>query len=93
MIKQILRHPQLTGVLIWAAAHLMMNGDSRSLVLFGGLGSWALLEIIFINRRDGAWVKPEVPGIGQEIKILAISLVAFLALMFGHPWFAGVAVF
>ncbi|KAA1189587.1 NnrU family protein [Pseudohalioglobus sediminis] len=91
-IKQVLRHPQLTGVLIWAGAHLMMNGDSRSLVLFGGMGIWALLEIVLINRRDGAWVKPEVPGMAQEAKLLAISLVVFVAVVFAHPWLAGVAI-
>lgn len=91
-IKQVLRHPQLTGVAIWAAAHIMMNGDSRSLVLFGGLGAWALLEMVFINRRDGEWVKPEIPGVGQEIKILAISLVVVALAIFAHPWLAGVAI-
>ena len=91
-IKQIIRHPQLTGVVIWAGAHLLMNGDSRSLVLFGGMGSWALLEIMLINRREGAWVKPALPGIGQEMKILVIGVVVFLAVMFAHPWIAGVAV-
>ncbi|PLW69265.1 NnrU family protein [Pseudohalioglobus lutimaris] len=91
-IKQVLRHPQLTGVAIWAGAHLLMNGDGRSLVLFGGMGIWALLEIVLINRREGAWVKADIPGIGQEVKILVISLVVFLAVMFAHPWLAGVAV-
>jgi uncharacterized membrane protein len=91
-IKQVLRHPQLTGVALWAGAHLLMNGDSRSLVLFGGLGAWALLEMLFINRRDGPWVKPAVPGIGQEVKILLIGLVVFMGVLFAHPWIAGVAI-
>jgi uncharacterized membrane protein len=91
-IKQVLRHPQLAGVVIWGAAHLMMNGDSRSLVLFGGMGTWALVEIVLINRREGEWVKPAVPGLGQEVKILFIALAVFLAVMFAHPWIAGVAV-
>lgn len=91
-IKQVLRHPQLTGMAIWAAAHLMMNGDSRSLVLFGGLGIWAVLEMVFINRRDGEWVKPEVPGMGQEVKILVISLVVVAVVIFAHPWLSGVAI-
>ena len=91
-IKQIVRHPQLTGVAIWAAAHLMMNGDSRSLVLFGGLGTWAILEMVLINRRDGEWVKTDVPAMGQEVKILIISLVAVTIAIFAHPWLAGVAI-
>ena len=92
-IKQYLRHPQLTGVIFWAAAHLMMNGDSRSVVLFGGLGLWAILEIIFINRRDGDWVKPEIPPLSQDIKILVITAVVFAIAVAAHPWLAGVAIF
>ena len=35
-----LRHPMLTGVVVWAVAHLLVNGDAASLVLFGW--PWAL---------------------------------------------------
>ena len=56
-LKRWVRHPQLTGVILWALAHGMLNGDSRSLLLFGGLLVWAVLEIVFINRRDGIWGK------------------------------------
>lgn len=31
------RHPQLSGVILWAVAHLLVNGDLASMVLFGGL--------------------------------------------------------
>ncbi len=91
-IKQFIRHPQLTGLVVWAIAHLLLNGDSRSVVLFGGLGIWAILEILFINRREGAWVKPEVPSWGVELRGLAISAVIFLVVVFIHPYIAGVPV-
>ena len=29
-IKQWIRHPMLTGVLIWAIGHLLANGDNKS---------------------------------------------------------------
>ncbi len=34
---RITRHPFLWGVAVWAAGHLMVNGDAASLVLFGAL--------------------------------------------------------
>lgn len=34
---RITRHPFLWGVAFWAAAHLLVNGDAASLVLFGSL--------------------------------------------------------
>ena len=91
-IKQFIRHPQLTGVIVWAFAHLMLNGDSRSVLLFGGMGLWAILEIIFINRREGAWVKQTVPGWAREIRGLAISLVVFVVVVMLHPYIAGVSI-
>jgi len=90
-IKQVIRHPQLTGMFVWAVAHLISNGDTRSVVLFGGLGVWALIEIPLINAREGEWVKPEVPSIGVELKGLAISLAIFAAALLLHPYFAGVS--
>jgi len=91
-IKSFIRHPQLTGVAVWAVAHLLLNGDNRSVVLFGWLGVWAILEIILINRREGAWVKQPVPGWGREFKGLAISVVVFVVFALAHPYFAGVAI-
>jgi uncharacterized membrane protein len=57
-LKRWLRHPQLTGVATWAVAHLLANGEDRSVLLFGVMLVWALLAIVLINRRDGAWQKP-----------------------------------
>ncbi len=90
-IKQFIRHPQLASVIIWAGAHLLSNGDSRSVVLFGGLGLWAIVEIPLINAREGERVKPEIPTIGVEVKGMAISMVIFAVAFLLHPYFAGVS--
>ena len=52
-IKRVIRHPQMAGTFIWAVAHLLTNGDSRSVALFGGMAVWALFEVVMINRREG----------------------------------------
>jgi uncharacterized membrane protein len=90
MIKRIIRHPQLTGLLLWSVAHLLANGDQRSLVLFGGLGAWAVVEMLAINRRDGAWIKQEAPTFAREALGIVISLALFGVLVWAHQWFAGV---
>ncbi|NKB48007.1 MAG: NnrU protein [Alphaproteobacteria bacterium] len=36
-IMRITRHPFLNGVTLWALSHLLANGDTASLTLFGGL--------------------------------------------------------
>lgn len=93
-IRRFVRHPQLTAVIIWATAHLLMNGDSRSVVLFGGLGLWAIMAMIFINRRDGVWVKPEIGSSwGVEVLGAFVSVAVMVAVMFAHPYIAGIPLF
>lgn len=90
--KRILRHPQLTGVIIWAFAHLLSNGDSRSLWLFGGMFVWAHLEIIFINRRDGPRQNPEAVGLMRTFIPVAVGTVLLIVLAWFHPWLSGVSI-
>lgn len=92
-VKQWIRHPMLTGMVIWATGHLLANGDSRSLVLFGGLGLWAIVSIITVSRNEGSWKKPVyLPPIGRDLLTIIASFVAYFALFYGHRWFAGVPV-
>ena len=91
-VKRFIRHPQLTGVLVWAGAHLLANGDNRSLILFGGLGLWALLEILLINRREGAWTKPDAVPLTRDLIVAAISAALVVVLMLLHPYFAGMPI-
>ncbi len=90
-IKQFIRHPQLTSIIVWSFAHLLSNGDDRSIILFGGMGIWAILEVFAINRREGAWEKPAIPSWSVEIKGIGISLVIFIVAALAHPFIAGVS--
>jgi len=91
-IKQIIRHPQLTGVKLWAVAHLLSNGETRAVILFGGMLAWAVLEVIFINRRDGAWNKPARVGPLKTTIAAVVGLVVTVLLVFGHRLFTGVPI-
>jgi uncharacterized membrane protein len=82
-VRRRIRHPQLTGVKIWAVAHLLVNGDVASIVLFGGLLAWAVIAVIGINRRDG----PRGPLPEATSKGLAIHIgvgVVFLVVGWLH---------
>ncbi len=89
-LKRVIRHPQLTGMATWGVAHLLANGDLRSLVLFGGLGLWAVVAIGFINRRDGEWQKPEQQPLSADLKPIVGAIVVFAVLYWLHPYIAGV---
>mgnify|MGYP001569611080 CR=1 FL=1 len=80
--KRFLRHPQMAGALLWAGAHLLTNGDSRSLALFGGLAAWALLEIILCNRRDGP--RAELPPAAVKFDLIALLIGGVAWAIFGH---------
>ena len=90
-LKRLLRHPQMIGTLCWSVAHLLTNGDSRSMALFGSLSVWALVEILMINRRDGATQKPAAAPVSRDIITVAIGLAAFAAVAYFHAALFGVA--
>lgn len=86
-----LRHPMLLGVLLWSLAHLLVNGDAPSLVLFGGLGLWALVQMALINRA-GPWVPPAAKPAKTEVfallgTILVYGAIAGVHYAFGYPAF------
>ena len=51
-IYTTLKHPMLTGVKLWAAAHLLANGDLGSIILFGSFLAWAVFDRISLKRRS-----------------------------------------
>src|SRR6056297_151718 len=80
-----MRHPQLVAVKIWAVAHLLVNGDLASVILFGGMLAWAVLEVIVINRTQ-EWVRPEPGKASKDILLVVITLVLFLVMTAIHNW-------
>jgi len=81
-----LRHPMLTGVIVWSGAHLLVNGDVASIVLFGGLALWAAAEMLLINMQEGKWKKPKAGPASGDIKWLVISAVVFAVISGIHIW-------
>jgi uncharacterized membrane protein len=83
-IKRMMRHPQLIGTACWGVGHLFAIGDARSIVLFGGLAAWALIEMLLLNRRDGEWVKPaSVPG-KNDLTMVLFSVLVFMVVLYTH---------
>ena len=81
-----LRHPQLIGFSLWAFAHLIVNGDLASFILFGGLLVWALFEIALINRAEPNWTAPTWGGPKSEMRIAVIGLIVLIVVMLIHNW-------
>ena len=81
-VKRVLRHPQMAGTFLWAAAHLLTNGDSRSVALFGSFAVWAILEIVLCNRRDGP--RLQLPAASGKFDLLAIVIGGVAWAVIGH---------
>ena len=46
------RHPLLWALLLWAAAHLLANGDLAHVILFGGFAAMAIIGMVAIDARN-----------------------------------------
>jgi uncharacterized membrane protein len=80
-----MRHPQLTAVKIWAVAHLLVNGDLASILLFGTMLAWAVGSVILINRA-GSWERPAPGDAKKDVLLVVISLVMFAVMVGVHIW-------
>jgi uncharacterized membrane protein len=93
-IYTTLKHPMLAGVKLWAAAHLLANGDLGSIILFGAFLAWAVFDRISLKHRADAGGPPiPVGGATNDLIAIAVGVVAYLALAFAfHPAVIGVPV-
>lgn len=78
-----LKHPQLTGFKIWALAHLLVNGDLASIILFTGLLLWAVAEVIIINRKGEKFDRSKAP-VKSRLVHLGIVIAALLIIITIH---------
>jgi uncharacterized membrane protein len=79
---------------LWAAAHLLANGDLGSIILFGSVLAWAVYDRISLKSRSDAGAPPiPVGGVGNDVLAVVIGVIASVALAFAfHPVVIGVPV-
>jgi len=91
-VTRWVRHPQLTGFTIWAVAHVLVNGDVPSFILFGGLALWAIVQMALINRAQGPRETYHAPPIKSEgIAVVATCVVVIVVMAIHYalgvqPW-------
>lgn len=79
-----MRHPMLIGFKLWAAAHLLVNGDLASIILFGGLLAWAVIEVIVINRSEPNWMPNAKGTIVKDAMFFGISVLLLVVIGYVH---------
>ena len=85
-ITRVIRHPQLTAVKTWAVAHLLVNGDLASVILFGGLLVWAVVEVVLINKAEPRPALNTPTPMGKEIGAVVGAVVVLVGIMLVHNW-------
>ena len=82
-IKTALRHPQLIAVVIWAVAHLMVNGTLADILLFGPFLVWAIADWSSMKNR----VARPLPGAPasryNDIAVIVVGLALYAILVYG----------
>lgn len=92
-IKAAVKHPTLLAVKIWALAHLLVNGDLASIVLFGAFLAWAVVDRISEKKRLRAGItrNPVAGPVKWDIISVAGGLVLYvLFILYLHKWLIGV---
>lgn len=89
-IAAAVKHPMLAAVKVWAFAHLLSNGDVRSVILFGAFLLFAVVDRVLVKKR-GEPTRSAGPVVNDIIAVAA-GIIAYAAIFFYlHRFIAGVA--
>jgi uncharacterized membrane protein len=91
-IRSAVQHPMLAGVALWAFAHLLVNGDLASVILFGSFFIWAVVDAISASRRKALGpLGDRAGGLPGDVGAVLGGLAIYLIMLFwGHRWLIGV---
>ena len=76
-ISKATKHPMLLAVKLWAAGHLLANGELNSLILFGSFLAYAVFDRIMVKQRGDNGPGPDV---ALDTKMDGVALIAGLGL-------------
>lgn len=75
-MQRVTRHPMLWSFALWAALHMLGNGDSASLVFFGTLGMTALIGMPSIDAKLARRAPEGWARLRAETSILPFGAIA-----------------
>lgn len=90
-IVRAVKNPMVIGVKTWAFAHLLVNGDLASVLLFGSFLVWTVLLVISYKKRGQT--RPEATsGIGDILAVVIGIAVWAAIILWLHEWLIGVPI-
>lgn len=90
-IKRFTRHPMLWGVTLWAVAHLLVNGDLASILLFSSFLVYSLFDMWSANNR-GARKSTQKRPFFYDAGVVFLGICLYLLFFYLHPQIIGVPV-
>ena len=92
--KALVKHPMVTSVKTWALAHLLVNGDLGSILLFGSFLLWGGYARVAAKRRGDRGFTNTPARWLNDVIVVVLGVVVFLLLgYYFHPYVIGVPVF
>ena len=90
-IKAKLKNPMLLALKTWALAHLLSNGDSASMLLFGAFLAYAVIDLMAVKRsgRSTGVAHPQARfdaiAVGVGLALYALFIVWLHRALIGVP--------
>jgi uncharacterized membrane protein len=86
-------HPLLIATMLWAVAHLLTNGSTADVLLFGTFLAWAIAVRLSLARRPARRMLALQPATANDAIAVVGGLALYAAFIFGlHARWFGVPV-
>jgi uncharacterized membrane protein len=93
-IRAKARFPFTAAIKVWAFAHLLVNGDLGSMLMFGTFLVYGIYTSIDQRRRKDVAVRSAPVGWTGDFAVVLAGIALYLALGFlFHPYVIGIHVF
>ncbi|MCF6326587.1 MAG: NnrU family protein [Devosiaceae bacterium] len=89
-ILVIVKHPMVTGVILWSLGHLLVNGDLASVMAFGSFLAFALLSRFSKIVKGDEGIK-FVSYRGDIIGVVGGTVLYAAFVLWAHFWLFGVS--
>lgn len=92
-IGRWVRHPMSVGIVLWAVAHLLVNGDLGSLVLFGSLLAYVVINPIFSGTAAAREQPASQPTLLHDLGVVIVGLMLYATfVVWAHEQLIGIPV-
>ncbi len=92
-IQRHTKHPMLIAIMLWAFAHLLVNGTLADLLLFGSFLLWAVADRLSVRKRERRPLPFTLKAQTNDATAVVIGLLIYAGFIFWlHGQLIGVPV-